>query len=105
MCLRKLTTVNDTLETLGAPKEYQRLRNWIIRIIIGMIGYVFYDAAFFMIYVFLLFFPKYVNNIFCATLQIFLIKYPIYVIILDVLISAAIFGLVLYTFIFVSYFY
>jgi len=94
MCLRKLAIVNDTLEVLGAPKEYQRLRNWIIRIIIGMIGYVFYDVASFIIYVSLFFFPNYVN-IFGLTLQMFFSKYPINVIILDALISATIFGLVL----------
>ena len=35
MCLRELAIVDDTLETLGMPKEYQKLRNWIIRIING----------------------------------------------------------------------
>ncbi|KYN17870.1 hypothetical protein ALC57_09752 [Trachymyrmex cornetzi] len=45
MCLRKLSEVDDTLEALGAPKEYQRLRNWIIRIIIGWIVYIFFYMA------------------------------------------------------------
>ncbi|XP_011646875.1 uncharacterized protein LOC105433313 [Pogonomyrmex barbatus] len=37
MCLHKLSIVDDTLEILGMPKEYQRLHNWIIRTIIGWI--------------------------------------------------------------------
>ncbi|KYN08312.1 hypothetical protein ALC62_00695 [Cyphomyrmex costatus] len=44
ICLRELNVVNDTLEALGAPNEYQRLRNLIIRIIIGCIVYVFSDT-------------------------------------------------------------
>jgi len=93
MCLRKLAIVNDTLETLGVLKEYQRLRNWLIRIIIGLIIWVFYDLA----YANFMFF-NYVNVIiFCReTLIIFLINYPIYVITISSLISTAIFGLVLY---------
>jgi len=101
MCLRKLAIVNDTLKTLGAPKEYQRLRNWIIRIIIGLIIWVFYDLAYAA--TFMLFYFNYISTIltiliiFCRrTLIIFLINYPIYVIILTSLISKAIFGLVLY---------
>ncbi|KYM99163.1 hypothetical protein ALC62_10132 [Cyphomyrmex costatus] len=43
ICLRELSVVNDTLETLGAPNEYHRIRNWIIRVIIGCIVFVFYD--------------------------------------------------------------
>ena len=45
MCLRKLAIVDDSLEALGMPKEYQRLRNWIIRIIVGWIVYIFYQLA------------------------------------------------------------
>ncbi|KYQ46922.1 hypothetical protein ALC60_14067 [Trachymyrmex zeteki] len=41
MCLHELSIVDDTLEALGASKEYQRLRNWIIRMIIGWIIYCF----------------------------------------------------------------
>ncbi|EGI67237.1 hypothetical protein G5I_04167 [Acromyrmex echinatior] len=33
MCLRKLAIVDDTLEAVEAPKEYQRLRNWIIQML------------------------------------------------------------------------
>ncbi|KYN50300.1 hypothetical protein ALC62_10757, partial [Cyphomyrmex costatus] len=43
ICLRELSVVNDTLETLGAPNEYHRMRKWIIRIIIGCIVFVLYD--------------------------------------------------------------
>ncbi|KYN50246.1 hypothetical protein ALC62_06067, partial [Cyphomyrmex costatus] len=35
ICLHELSIVDDTLEALGAPKEYRVLRNWILRIIIG----------------------------------------------------------------------
>jgi len=97
MCLRKLTIVNDTLEALGAPKEYQRLRNWIIRIIIGMIVYFFYAQAFPVIYT-VIFYSNFFNYIifYCMALVGFLMRYPIYIIILSNLISSAIFGLVLY---------
>ncbi|KYN19026.1 hypothetical protein ALC57_08699, partial [Trachymyrmex cornetzi] len=41
MCLHELSLEDNTLEALGAPKEYQRLRNWIIQIIIGWIVFIF----------------------------------------------------------------
>ena len=93
MCLHKLAIVDDTLEALGAPKEYQRLRNWIIRMIIGLIIYVFYDIAsinffsFFLLRNYVIFWH--------LTLKIFLDNYPLHIIELSALISAAIFGLVL----------
>ncbi|KYQ54790.1 hypothetical protein ALC60_06392 [Trachymyrmex zeteki] len=34
-CLYELSIIDDSLDALGASKKYQRLRNWIIRIIIG----------------------------------------------------------------------
>ncbi|KYQ54451.1 hypothetical protein ALC60_14212 [Trachymyrmex zeteki] len=37
MCLRELAIIDETLEALGTPKEYQGLNNGIIRIIIGSI--------------------------------------------------------------------
>ncbi|XP_025991755.1 uncharacterized protein LOC105198451 [Solenopsis invicta] len=46
MCLHKLSTVDDTLEVLGTPKEYKRLRNWIIRIITGWIIWSFFMNTF-----------------------------------------------------------
>jgi len=45
MCLRKLSIVDDTLEILGTAKEYQWLRNWIIRMIIGWIVMSFFMNA------------------------------------------------------------
>ncbi|KYM98202.1 hypothetical protein ALC62_11107 [Cyphomyrmex costatus] len=45
ICLCELSIVNDTLEALGAPKEYQMLRNWIIRIIFVWITYFFTEFA------------------------------------------------------------
>ncbi|KYN07585.1 hypothetical protein ALC62_01405 [Cyphomyrmex costatus] len=45
ICLHELNVINDTLEALGAPNKYQRLRNLIIRITIGCIVYVFSEIA------------------------------------------------------------
>ncbi|KYM96950.1 hypothetical protein ALC62_12385 [Cyphomyrmex costatus] len=45
ICLHELSIVNDTLEVLGARNQYCRLHNWIIRIIIGSIVYILFDAA------------------------------------------------------------
>ncbi|KYN16334.1 hypothetical protein ALC57_11416 [Trachymyrmex cornetzi] len=97
MCLRELAIVDHTLEALGTPKEYQRLRNWIIRITIGWIVHVFYQLAY--NYYNLLFYLK--NDINFTefvhwTYVMFLNCYPSYVIALSALISAAILGLVLY---------
>ncbi|KYN06947.1 hypothetical protein ALC62_02103 [Cyphomyrmex costatus] len=39
--IREISIVDDTLEALGAPEEYQMLSNWIIRIIIGWIAIIF----------------------------------------------------------------
>lgn len=41
MCLHKLSIVDDTLEMLGTPKEYRRLYNWVIGIIVGWISLIF----------------------------------------------------------------
>ncbi|KYN21164.1 hypothetical protein ALC57_06468 [Trachymyrmex cornetzi] len=96
-CLRELAIVDHTLEVLGTPKEYHRLRNWIIRIIIGWILYVFCQS---MYNSFIYFFAYNVDINF--TLFVFvgyivlLDKYPSNVIALSALISAAILGLVLY---------
>ncbi|KYM95683.1 hypothetical protein ALC62_13671 [Cyphomyrmex costatus] len=43
ICLHELSIVDDTLEALGAPNEYQMLRNWIIRLIFVWITYFFID--------------------------------------------------------------
>jgi len=45
MCLYELSLMDDTIEAIGAPKKYQRLRKWIIRIIIGWIVFIFYTLA------------------------------------------------------------
>jgi len=45
MCLHELSIINDTLEALDAPKKYQWLHNSIIRIIIGLTIYIFYNFA------------------------------------------------------------
>ncbi|KYN13246.1 hypothetical protein ALC57_14583 [Trachymyrmex cornetzi] len=94
-CLRELAIVDHTLEALGTPKEYQRLHNWIIRIIIGWIVYVFYHLTYYKVFSF--FFhrsiPWYTWNV---MLEMFLGNYPSDVFILSALIFAAILGLVLY---------
>jgi len=43
MYLRELSIVDDTLEALGVPKEYQQLRKWIIRLMIGWIVHVLFS--------------------------------------------------------------
>ena len=97
MCLSELTIVDDTLETLEVPKEYQRLHNWIIRIIIGWIVYGFYQIIYFN-FVFFFVLNKDLNflNFFFSTSISILNYYPSNVIILNSLISAAILRLVLY---------
>ncbi|KYN18614.1 hypothetical protein ALC57_09071 [Trachymyrmex cornetzi] len=98
-CLRELAIVDHTLEVHGTPKEYQRLRNWIIRIIIGWIVYVFYQFTY---YSFNISFIYYINNelnfiLFVVMMFTMLLNnYPSNVITLSALISAAILGLVLY---------
>ncbi|KYN39259.1 hypothetical protein ALC56_06335 [Trachymyrmex septentrionalis] len=91
VCLHKLSIVDDTLEALGMPKEYQCLRNWIIRIIIGWIVLVFFDNAvcsFFLNYYYYEYF-----NIVCIYIP-FVINYVHHVNILSALTSGAIIGLV-----------
>ncbi|KYQ49339.1 hypothetical protein ALC60_11593 [Trachymyrmex zeteki] len=48
MCLHELSLMNDILEAIGATKEYQRLRKWIIRITILWIVYIFQNFVMFM---------------------------------------------------------
>ncbi|KYN14473.1 hypothetical protein ALC57_13324, partial [Trachymyrmex cornetzi] len=90
ICLRELAIVDHTLEAFGTPKEYQSLRSWTIRIIIGLIVYVCYIVtynAFFISF-------EYVIS-WGVILDIFLLYYPYNVVALSALISAAILGLVL----------
>ena len=76
MHLRELSVVDDTLEALGAPKKYQWLRKWIIRLMIGWIVYVFCsllllesvlrvdfgeDINFNIYEIFVMFYSEYVN--------------------------------------------
>ncbi|KYN22619.1 hypothetical protein ALC57_04984 [Trachymyrmex cornetzi] len=96
MCLRELAIVDHTLEALGTPKEYQMLRNWIIRLIIGWIVYIFFQ----LVYIYFVF--SFINYNIGFTVFVywmhntFLNIYPSTVIILSALISATILGLVLY---------
>ncbi|KYN20540.1 hypothetical protein ALC57_07029, partial [Trachymyrmex cornetzi] len=82
ICLHELSVVDDTLEALDAPKEYQRLRNWIIRIIIGYIVYIFFSMASSIYALFL----GSVIPINFVIYKIFLLQYPQFVIILSALI-------------------
>ncbi|KYN17577.1 hypothetical protein ALC57_10154 [Trachymyrmex cornetzi] len=96
-CLRELAIVDHTLEVLGTPKEYHRLRNWIIRIIIGWIVWVFYELTYNNFFIFFhlnidINFTSVVNTMYI----VILCNYPSYVIALSALISPAILGLVLY---------
>ncbi|KYQ58877.1 hypothetical protein ALC60_02032 [Trachymyrmex zeteki] len=91
MCLHELSVVNDTLEALSVPKEYQRLRNWTIRIIIGWIFYIFY------ILLLVTFKWKIIHNkpmYFVDIYRIFLVYYPVFINILSALIWGIILGLV-----------
>ena len=91
MCLHKLSVVDDTLEALDAPKGYQRLHNWIIRIIIGWIVYIFFSVAL-PLYEMFLWFDALIN--FIMINQIFATLYPEFVIILSALIWGTILRLV-----------
>jgi len=71
--LHELSIIDDILEALGAPKEYQWLRSWIIRIIIGWIVYIFYDLTS------ILFYLRYGDKMlieFVVIYEIFLMIYP-----------------------------
>ncbi|KYN35373.1 hypothetical protein ALC56_10288 [Trachymyrmex septentrionalis] len=95
MCLRKLAIVDDSLEVLGVPKKYQRLRNWIIRIIVGWIVHIFYQLLLSNVIIF--FVLQYDVILFLIiTLSTFLMTYPEKVITLSALIPAVILGLVLH---------
>ena len=88
MCLYELSLVDDTIEAIGAPKNYQRLRKWIIRIIIGWIINIFFQLA-------VIYFDDLHNNINYVDIpRAFMIDYPIYIHILSGLIWGIIIGLV-----------
>ncbi|KYN10948.1 hypothetical protein ALC57_16874 [Trachymyrmex cornetzi] len=82
MCLHELSVVDDTLEALDAPKEYQRLRNWTIQIITGCIAYIFFHTALALYELFLQDVP--IN--FLTIYFVFLVLYPEFVFILSALI-------------------
>ena len=94
MCLHELSIVDDTLEALSAKKEYQWLRKWIIRIIIGWIVYIFCQLIYFT-FIFV-HYEIYETIIWKLMLDTFLGDYASNIIILSTLISATILGLVLY---------
>jgi len=98
MCLHEFSLVDDTMEAIGSPKKYQRLRKWIIRIIIGYITYVFYQLAS-CAYIQIMYY--YLNyNCFVITCRVFLFSYRDFVHIASVLIWGTILRLVyLWTFI------
>ncbi|KYQ59722.1 hypothetical protein ALC60_01251, partial [Trachymyrmex zeteki] len=92
MCLRELAIIDEMLETLGTLKEHQRLNNWIIRIIIGLIIYVFFNSIYSVFSIFL--FDDTSNFIVYLILPffVFLMNYPSYIIILSTTISTTILG-------------
>ncbi|KYQ54394.1 hypothetical protein ALC60_13750, partial [Trachymyrmex zeteki] len=93
MCLRELAIIDETLEVLGRPKEYQRLNNWIIRIIIGSIVYAFFDSTCSVFFIFLLDDTfNFIYNLIISSVYILLWKYPSYIIILSSMISTTILG-------------
>ncbi|KYQ50564.1 hypothetical protein ALC60_10349 [Trachymyrmex zeteki] len=90
MCLHELSIVDDTLEALGSSKEYQRLRNWIIRMMIGWIVYGFFLLLIdYLLYVYT--FRRNINNIFTICLP-FVMNYSVFVNTLSVLIWGTIIG-------------
>ncbi|KYM80424.1 hypothetical protein ALC53_09163 [Atta colombica] len=89
MCLYELSLVDDTIEAIGAPKKYQRLRKWIIRIIIGWIVYIFYISAGNIYDLFLSEFYSEVNLV--VIYKKLVLTYPSYVHILSTLIWGTIF--------------
>ncbi|KYQ49997.1 hypothetical protein ALC60_10873 [Trachymyrmex zeteki] len=89
MCLHELSIVDDTLEVLGVSKEYQQLRNWIIRVIIGWIVFISITEAVEEI----LNYTVYELNITIICVK-FVINIPKYVNLLNALICGVIIGCV-----------
>ncbi|KYQ53650.1 hypothetical protein ALC60_03885 [Trachymyrmex zeteki] len=87
MCLRELSLMDDIMEAIGAPKEYQRLRKWIIRIIILWIVYIFQYFAVFMYLSWFVF-----DSNFDRIYENLVIIYPIIVYVLSALIWGTILG-------------
>ncbi|KYQ53601.1 hypothetical protein ALC60_00356, partial [Trachymyrmex zeteki] len=87
MCLHELSLVDNIMEAVGAPKEYQRLRKWIIRIIILWIVYIFQNFAVVIYYSWFVF-----DSNFDRICENLVITYPNIVHVLSALIWGTIFG-------------
>ncbi|KYN18205.1 hypothetical protein ALC57_09488 [Trachymyrmex cornetzi] len=44
MCLHELSLMDDTMEAVGLPNKFKRLRKWTVRITIGCFVYMFLDS-------------------------------------------------------------
>ena len=88
MCLHELSLVNDTMEAIGLPKKYQRLRKWIIRITIGYIVYMFYQLATYILSV------KFLHQYNVKFYVVLSIIYPNFVYGSNILILGSVLGLV-----------
>jgi len=91
MCLHELSLVDDTMEAVGSLKKYQRLRKWIIRIIIGYFVYVFCQFA---THAYLQFMFNENNMKFVFIFKVYLLFYGNFVHISSALIWGTILGLV-----------
>ena len=91
MCLHELSLVDNTMEAVGSPKKYQRLRKWIIRIIIGYFVYMFCQFAV-RVYLASIFSEKNVNFVFIC--KVYLLYYGEFVLASSALIWGIILGLV-----------
>jgi len=90
MCSHELSLVDDTMEAVGSPKKYQRLRKWIIRIVIGYFVYMFCLCT---VRVYLQFmFDENINFVFMC--KVYLLFYGDFVHISSALIWGTILGLV-----------
>ncbi|KYM79083.1 hypothetical protein ALC53_10480, partial [Atta colombica] len=96
MCLHELSLVDDTIEAIGSPKKYERLRKWIIRIIIGHIAFVFCQLASCVYFQFIFHYVDYES--FINTCRVFLYYYNDFVHIASALIWETILGYVSFSF-------
>ncbi|KYN00233.1 hypothetical protein ALC62_09028 [Cyphomyrmex costatus] len=92
ICLHALSTVDDTLEALGSPKEYQVLRNWIFQIIIGWNIYIFIDLVITICNFIYLSSSSEYSYIFKISYKAFILKYFKHVVNLNALIYGTIIG-------------
>ncbi|KYM99799.1 hypothetical protein ALC62_09417 [Cyphomyrmex costatus] len=89
MCLHELSIVDDTLEVLGARKEYQRLNNEIIRIIIAWTVHGFFHVFVYLSVEYYNFYD-YIN--FIRICIAFVLNYPALVNVLNALIWEIVIG-------------